>query len=90
MGLCILTFTFIGFTSGYFLILLANSNIIENLLLQYIHLRQATYITSHIDIDTSPEKVKNLLYQSIPTCFQQFHFLWRGVNLCYYCFRKGA
>ena len=37
--------------------------------------RQTTYKVCHIDIDTSLDKVVDLLQQAIPTCLQQFHLL---------------
>ena len=43
--------------------------------------RNTTYKLCYIDIDTSLDKVVDLLHQAIPTCLQQFHLFeqwWKG------------
>ena len=40
-----------------------------------IHIMLATYKVSHVDIDTSCEKVEDLPHQAIATCLPQFHLL---------------
>ena len=42
--------------------------------------RKFTYKGSHIDVDTSCEKVVDLSHQTIITCFKQLHFLKQKVG----------
>ena len=48
---------------------------------KHIILAQFTYEMSHVDIDTSCEKVVNLLHQVIITCFKQHYLLGQKVGV---------